>query len=106
MEPGGEIEVSVDVTNAGERDGDEIVQLYIRDRAASISRPVRQLKDFRRVHIPAGETVRVSFTLPAERLGFYDGEMNYIVEPGWFDVMVGPNSRDVAKLEFELLAGK
>jgi len=106
MEPGGEIEVSVDVTNAGERDGDEIVQLYIRDRAASISRPVRQLKDFRRVHIPAGETVRVSFTLPAERLGFYDGEMNYIVEPGWFDVMIGPNSRDVAKLEFELLAGK
>jgi len=88
------VEVSVEVTNIGKRDGEEIVQLYIRDEYSSATRPVMELKDFTRVSIKSGETKLVKFNLPASKLAFYDKEMNWVVEPGNFKIMVGASSRD------------
>lgn len=96
------ISVSVDVTNTGQREGDETVQLYIRDLVGSVSRPVKELKDFRRLHLQPGETRTVTFTIDAEKLKFYDSSLQFICEPGDFDVMVGPNSRDVETRRFTL----
>lgn len=92
---GRNISVNVNVTNTSSLDGHEIVQLYIRDRAASITRPVKELKGFERVLIKAGETKSVSFTLTDAELGFYNNDGEYVVEAGTFDIMVGPNSRDL-----------
>ena len=89
------IEVSVEVTNTGQRDGTEIVQLYIRDPAASASRPVKELKAYERVPLKAGETKEVRFILDEKLLAFWNGEMRYAVEPGEFRVFVGKNSTQV-----------
>ncbi|MGN0557544.1 MAG: glycoside hydrolase family 3 N-terminal domain-containing protein [Acutalibacteraceae bacterium] len=95
MTAGDEIQVSVKVTNAGERDGDEIVQLYLRDCfAGGVSLPVKQLKDFRRVHIPAGETTLVNFTITEEMLKYYNVENEYVSEAGEFIAFVGSSSSD------------
>ena len=67
-----------------------------------IARPVSELKDFKRIFLKKGESQVVNFTITADKLKFYDNELNYICEPGEFDVMVGPNSRDVQKLSFTL----
>lgn len=91
--------VTVSVTNSGQRDADEIAQCYVHQRAASLARPVKALKAFRRLHLKAGETQQVSFTLPAQAFSFYDGEGNVLLEPGTFDIMTGPNSRDVQQTE-------
>lgn len=98
----GSLEVTVDVSNTGSFDGTEIVQLYINDPVASIARPVKELKAFRRVDIPAGKTVAVEFTITPDMLKYYDADLNYTLDPGEFNVMVGPNSNDVKTLKFTL----
>ena len=88
----GETMVSVDVTNTGSRAGDEVAQLYLRDRVSSVTRPVKQLVGFRRIHLKPGKTETVRFRLTPAELGFYDAEMRWVVEPGTFDIMVGSSS--------------
>lgn len=95
----GTLQVSVDVTNTGGYDGEEIVQLYVADKHASMVRPVKELKGFKKVFIPKGETVHVDFTLNARDLGFWNNEMQYVVEPGIFEIMVGSSSEDLQKKE-------
>lgn len=86
--------VVADVTNTGKFAGTEVVQLYIRDRVSSVTRPVKELKGFERVFLEPGETKTVSFEISPELLAFYDINMDYVVEPGEFEIMVGPSSRD------------
>lgn len=86
--------VLVDVTNTGARRGDEVVQLYIRDVVSSVTRPVKELKGFKRVTLEPGETARVGFEITPELLAFYDIDMLFRVEPGEFRLMVGSSSRD------------
>jgi beta-glucosidase len=88
------ITVSVDVSNSGKMDGEEITQLYIRDEFSSATRPVKELKDFKRVILKVGETKNVKFELPASKLAFYDKNMKWLVEPGNFKIMVGSSSLD------------
>ena len=90
----GSVDVSVKVTNTGDRDGVEIVQLYIRDKFSCVTRPVKELKDFARVALKAGESKTVNFKITPDKLAFYDIKMNKIVEPGEFIVMVGASSDD------------
>ena len=97
MTRNGTVEAKVTVTNTGNRDADEVVQLYIRDVQASISRPVKELKGFQRIHLKAGESREVTFTVTRRELSFYDAEGREIIEPGEFHVMTGPNSRDVSQ---------
>ena len=98
MPADGAITASVTVKNTGNYDADEVVQLYIRDVVGSISRPVKELKGFRRIHLKAGESQVVTFTITPDLLKFYDYNLNYVLEPGDFDIMIGPNSRDVKKI--------
>ena len=90
----GAVDVSVKVTNVGDRDGVEIVQLYIRDKFSSVTRPVKELKDFARVPLKAGESKVVNFIITPDKLAFYDKQMKKVVEPGEFIVMVGASSSD------------
>lgn len=90
----GSVDVSVKVTNTGDRDGVEIVQLYIRDKFSCVTRPVKELKDFARVALKAGESKTVNFKITPDKLAFYDIKMNKIVELGEFIVMVGASSDD------------
>lgn len=92
LKKGDKITVSVDITNIGKIDGDEIVQLYIRDDISSATRPVKELKGYQRVSLKAGEIKTVNFKLDAESLAFYDRDMNYCVEPGTFTIMTGASS--------------
>jgi len=94
----GRINVSVEVENVGHIAGDEVVQLYIRDVAASVTRPVRELKGFQRITLRPGEKRRLEFTLGPEQLGFYDRQMRFVVEAGEFKVMVGNSSADPHEL--------
>ena len=91
----GSVDVTVTVTNTGSRDGDETVQLYIHDVYATSTRPVKELRAFRKVHIPAGQSADVTFTLTADDLKYYNHELEYVCEPGDFEIMTGPNSRDL-----------
>ena len=97
VRPDGRVTVRVDVENTGQRAGDEVVQLYIRDLAASVTRPVQELKGFQRIALQAGEKRRVEFVLGPEHLGFYNRELKFVVEPGEFKIMVGANSQDVTE---------
>lgn len=97
------ITLSVDVTNSGNYDGKEVVQLYIRDLVGSITRPVKELKGFQKVEIKKGETKSVSFTLTEEDLKFYNQDLKYVSEPGTFEVFVGTNSDTNYKASFELV---
>ncbi|MBP7767699.1 MAG: beta-glucosidase BglX [Prevotella sp.] len=99
---GGQLTVTVPVTNTGKYDADEIVQLYVHDVVGSVSRPVKELKGFERVSLKQGETKNVTFTLKADDLKFYNQQLEYKNEPGDFEVMVGPNSRDVQTMKFTL----
>ncbi len=92
--PGESTQVLVDVTNAGKCRGDEVVQLYVRDLVSSVTRPVKELKGFRRVTLEPGERRTVALEITPDRLAFYDVEMRFRVEPGAFRVMVGTSSRD------------
>ncbi|MBS1567416.1 MAG: beta-glucosidase BglX [Bacteroidetes bacterium] len=96
------LKVTVTVRNSGQVDGEEVVQLYIRDIAASIVRPVKELKGFQKIALKAGESKDVSFTLTHNELSYYDGNGNKVLEPGKFSVFVGGNSRDVLEKGFEL----
>jgi beta-glucosidase len=98
----GKLTVSVEVENTGRRAGDEVVQLYIRDLVATMTRPVKELKGFQRVSLQPGEKRRVEFVLGPEHLGFWNREMRYVVEPGEFQVMVGANSVDVLEAKFSV----
>jgi len=89
---GGKAMVSVDVTNTGQMAGDEVVQLYIRDRISSVTRPVKELKGFCRITLKAGETRTVTFAITPDKLSFLDAHMERVVEPGLFDIMVGSSS--------------
>lgn len=86
--------VLVDVTNSGKVAGDEVVQMYIRDCISSVTRPVKELKGFQRITLKPGETQTVCLDITPEHLAFYDIDMNYVVEPGEFKIMVGSSSRD------------
>lgn len=94
--------VTVDVTNTGAYDGEEVVQLYVRDEVASITRPVKELRGFEKVNLKKGETKTVSFDITDEQLGFYDNDLNYTVEKGDFTFMVGGDSEELSSVEFEL----
>lgn len=98
----GVLRISVEVTNTGMFDGTEIVQLYINDPVAHIARPVKELKAFKKVDIPAGKTAVVDFTVTSDMLKYYDAELNYGCEPGEFSIMIGPNSEELQKLDFRL----
>ncbi len=100
----GKLTVSVEVENVGERAGDEVVQLYITDVASSVTRPVKELKGFQRITLKAKEKRRVQFELTPEHLGFLSREMRFIVEPGEFKVMVGPNSEDLREARLQVAA--
>jgi beta-glucosidase len=94
--------VSVDVTNTGKIKGDEIVQMYIRDEISSVTRPVKELKGFKRISLNPGETKTVEIKIDASGLAFYDINMKYVVEPGYFDILVGPSSVDTKKVRLEV----
>jgi beta-glucosidase len=99
----GTVKVSADITNTGKMAGHEVVQLYIRDLVGSVTRPVKELKGFERIYLKPGQTKTVTFDLSTSDLRFYDINMEYRVEPGDFNVWVGPNSVKGLKGSFELL---
>ncbi len=86
--------VSVDITNTGKVTGDEVVQMYIRDKVSSVTRPVKELKGFQRITLKPGETKTVTMEITPEQLAFYNIDMQYTVEPGEFEIMVGNSSQD------------
>lgn len=98
----GNITATVTVKNTGNYDADEVVQLYIRDMVGSVSRPVKELKGFERIHLGKGESRDISFTITPELLKFYNYDLKYVCEPGDFKVMVGGNSHDVLTADFKL----
>jgi beta-glucosidase len=98
----GQTKVSVKVTNTGKRAGDEIVQLYIRDVVSSVTRPIMELKDFRKLKLAPGESKTVEFVITPDKLWFYDLNMKRVVEPGWFDIMVGPSSATYKTVKLEV----
>ena len=100
--PESRLTVTVEVENVGQRSGDEVVQLYIRDVSASVTRPVKELKGFQRITLRPGEKKRIEFTLGPEQLGFYDRTMKFIVEPGEFKIMVGSSSEDFIEAKLEI----
>ncbi len=98
------IQVSVTIRNTGTYDGEEIVQLYIRDKVGSIVRPVSELKDFTKVKLKAGESKTIQFTIDKAKLSFYNQQLQWVAEPGDFELMIGASSRDIRlKENFELL---
>jgi beta-glucosidase len=101
--PNGQLTVSVDIENVGQRAGDEVVQLYIRDVVASMTRPVKELKGFQRVTLQPGQKTEVRFQLAYEQLAFYNRAMKFVVEPGEFKIMVGPNSQDLLETNFQVV---
>ncbi len=103
INPDGQVAVSVEVENTGKRTGDEVVQLYLRDVAASVTRPVKELKGFQRVTLRPGEKRRVEFTLTPEHLGFWNLDNRFTVEPGDFKVMVGNSSEGGLEAAFKVL---
>ncbi len=102
IDPNGQLKASVLVSNTGSRDGQEVVQLYVRQPVASISRPVRQLKAFEKVMLKAGSSQRVSFTVPAQALGYHNAAGRLMVEAGGFEVHVGTSSLTELKGEFSV----
>jgi beta-glucosidase len=103
MRPNDSLTVSVNVTNSGTRAGDEVVQLYVRDDAASVTRPVKMLKGFRRISLRSGERRTVSFMLRPQDLAFYDRQMRYVVEPGTFTVWVAGSSVEGQSARFRVV---
>ena len=98
-----ELEISVEVSNTGNYDGEEVVQLYVRDLVGSVTRPLKELKGFRKVVIGKGETKKVTFALTAEDLAFYRYDLSYRAEPGQFMVFIGGNSETTLAKEFRLV---
>jgi len=102
------VNVTAEITNTGTMEGAEVVQMYLRDIVSSVTRPMKQLKDFKRVLLKPGETKQVTFTIAPEKLAFYDKNMDFVVEPGEFEVMVGNSSldKDLKKITFEVFANQ
>ncbi len=99
----GQITIACEVTNSGHMTGDEVVQLYLRDRLARVTRPVQELAGFKRVTLAPGERCTVTFTIEMRQLGFYNHEMRFVVEPGYVDVLIGSSSDDIRlRGEFEI----
>lgn len=94
---------TVTVTNSGDRDGYEVVQLYIRDIAASIIRPLKELKGFQKVYIKAGQSVDIDFEITSDLLKFYNYDLNYVCEPGDFEVLIGCNCEQLKSANFALV---
>jgi beta-glucosidase len=103
IEAGGKIIASVDITNTGEMDGEEIAQLYIRDIIGDVTRPVKELKGFRKVTIPRGQTITVAFTISPAELSYYHQDMSYSFDPGEFELFIGTNSEDTRKTTFKIM---
>ena len=106
LKNGEQVEVSVDVTNTGGRDGDEVVQFYVRDLVSSVAQPARRLVAFARRHIGVGQTITVSFSFDMEQLGFWDTEAHparFTVEPGTFGLYIGASLRATQELTFEVV---
>ena len=93
--PEGNVKVSVDVKNAGGREGDEVVQLYIHRKTGSVATPVKQLKGFERISLRSGEVKNVAFTLTPEDLALLNVDMHWVVEPGAIEILVGASSEDI-----------
>ena len=102
MDAKGKLKVTVDVTNTGNYDGKETVQLYIRDIVGSVTRPVRELKNFQKITLKKGEKQTVTFEITVEDLKFYNSDLQFVAEPGQFDVFVGGSSTADKKISFEL----
>ncbi len=100
------LEAAITITNTGNYDGEEVVQLYIRDMVASVVRPVKELKDFQKIFLKKGETKTVKFIITVDDLKFYDNELKYDWEPGEFEIMIGTNSVDVKKAKANWLNQK
>ena len=100
---GATAKVSVEVTNTGTREGDEVAQLYIHQRVASVTRPVMELRGFKRVSLKPGENTTIEFTLTPDALSMLDEDMHRVVEPGTFDIMVGPNSAETSKVPLRVV---
>lgn len=100
---GANAKISVDVTNTGAREGDEVVQLYIHQCVASVTRPVEELRGFKRVTLKPGEKTTVGFTLTPASLSLIDADMHHVVEPGTFAIMVGPNSVKTSSVALEVV---
>ncbi|MBP6430223.1 MAG: glycoside hydrolase family 3 C-terminal domain-containing protein [Ferruginibacter sp.] len=98
------IEVAATITNTGKYDGEEIVQVYLRDKVGSIVRPVKELKDFAKIKLKAGESKTVKFIIDKEKFSFYNQQLQWVAEPGEFDIMIGASSEDIRlKNTFELI---
>ena len=102
MTADGSVEASIIVSNTGQRDGDEVVQLYIHQQASSIARPVKELRGFQRIHLKAGEQRRVTFCIDREHLQYLNAEGEPVLEPGFFDIMIGGNSDDTLSLTLKV----
>ncbi len=102
LQPGGSLHASVRVRNEGQRSGETVVQLYIRDRSASVSRPLKELKGFQKVALAPGETREISFAIDESMLALLDRDLRWTVEPGGFEVMIGLDSEHVQRTHFEL----
>lgn len=99
-----QIEASVTITNTGKYEGEEIVQLYLRDKVGSIVRPVEELKDFKKIKLNPGESKTITFIINQEKLSFYNQKLQWVAEPGDFELMIGASSRDIRlKDNFELI---
>ena len=100
---GGSATVKVDITNTGAREGDEVAEMYIHQRVASITRPVMELRGFKRVHLKPGEKTTVEMPLTPQALSLYNVDKHWVVEPGTFDIMVGPSSDHTDKVSLEVV---
>jgi beta-glucosidase len=105
MKPNEQIEVSFHLSNTGKYAGEEVVQLYLRDKVGSIVRPVKELKDFKKIRLEVGETKTIKFVINKEKLSFYNQKLQWVAEPGDFDLMIGTSSDDIKLRDgFTLLA--
>jgi beta-glucosidase len=103
MNMNGTVTVSVDVKNTGSRRGAEVVQMYIRDDYSSVTRPVKELKGFKKIGLDPGQSQTVSFIINKEMLSFYDVNLKWIAEPGDFTIMVGTASDKTESIKFNLI---
>lgn len=105
MGPRGTIDVSFTLSNTGKYSGEEVVQLYLKDVVASVVRPVKELKDFKKIFLQPGESKIVTFKIDKEKLSFYNQKLQWITEPGDFSIMIGSSSADIRlKQSFELVS--
>ena len=103
MNSNDKLKISVDVTNTGNYDGKEVVQLYIRDLLGSVTRPLKELKGFQKISLKKGETQTVTFEISIEDLKFYNADLEYLAESGQFEVFIGANAQSTDKLSFDLI---